>query len=201
MDTTSTPTPDRVFTVAAPATTPQSPANVQPAQVASQIAQQVDLYRLPGNKGVRIQLHPEDLGGVQVTLHYESGGNLELHINVEHAATGALVQASMPQLRDALASQGFHPDRLVMSVSAPSAAGQMDFSSNNNNDGSYRSDTSAMAAFTQNGQSNSQRNNDDGSDGPAFRGWNGATDPSPSTTINEATSTGVGSTSRIDYRV
>jgi len=198
------PTPERVFTVAAPVVAPsnaaQLPENVHPAQIATQIAQQVDLYRLPGNKGVRIQLHPEDLGGVQVTLRYVSGGNLELHISVEHAATGALVQAGMPQLRDALVSQGFSPDRMVMSVSASAAAGQMDFSSNNN--GSNRSDTSGMAAFTQNGQSNPQRD-DERRDGPTPPGWSSGADPSTSTSTSttDNTSSVTGSNSRIDYRV
>jgi flagellar hook-length control protein FliK len=189
--------------VAAPTTneaTPQQlPANVHPAQVANQIAQQVDLYRLPGARGVRIQLHPEDLGGVQVTLRYANGGNLELHISVEHAATGALVQAGMPQLRDALATQGFHADRLVMSVTAPAEAtsSQMDFSSNNN--GSYRSDTSGMAAFTQNGQSNSHRDTGAGAeDASPPRGWRSDSDDA---TRADETPRGATSNSRIDYRV
>ena len=199
--TDAAPSPERVFTVAAPTTplvnAPQTPANVHPTQVVNQIEQQVDLYRLPGARGVRIQLHPEDLGGVQVTLRYANGGNLELHISVEHAATGALVQAGMPQLRDALAKQGFHPDRLVMSVTAPAAStsGQMDFSSNNNN-GSYRSDTSGMAGFMQNGQSGQQRGNEPRGDAPTFSGWTGDTAPAAEETPRAPTSN-----SRIDYRV
>src|SRR5438874_11616258 len=99
-----------------------APAHVKPGEVISQNAHQADLYRLPGNKGVRIQLHPEDLGGVQVTLRYAAGGSLELHIATEHASTSALVQSGWTQLRDALATQGISPDRLVMSITGPANA-------------------------------------------------------------------------------
>src|SRR5437660_2938219 len=128
-------------TVASTSAPAQSSA-AQPSQVVSQIARQADLYRLPGNRGVRIQLHPDDLGGVQVTLRYAATGGLELYINVEHASTGALVQSGWTELRDALATQGISPDRLVMSVTGPSNPSQLDFSSNGGNGGSgYRSES------------------------------------------------------------
>jgi flagellar hook-length control protein FliK len=170
----------------------QAPAETRAADVASQIAQQVDLYKLPGNKGLRIQLHPEDLGGVQVTVKYAPGGNLELHINVEHAATGSLVEAGWSQLRDALATQGFHPDRLVMSVTAPASSAQADFSSNTGS-GSYRSDA-GLTAFTQDGHSGQQRGN---AEQP--RAFSSAADPvAPVDDTPRATAA---ATSRIDYRV
>jgi flagellar hook-length control protein FliK len=198
------PVPAHVYAEAANAAAPTTPpanaapANPQAADVASQIAQQVDLYRLPGNKGVRIQLHPEDLGGVQVTVRYAAGGNLELHINVEHADTGNLVQAGLSQLRDALATQGFHPDRMVMSITAPSSANQMDFSGSNSNNASYRSDA-GMTAFTQD-QSGQQR--PDAEDLRVPRVWSAsagsttATDDSP-----RASTLASAAASRIDYRV
>jgi flagellar hook-length control protein FliK len=174
-----------------------APANAQSADVASQIAQQVDLYRLPGNKGVRIQLHPEDLGGVQVTVRYAAGGNLELHINVEHAATGNLVQAGLSQLRDALATQGFHPDRMVMSITAPSSSSGMDFNSNSGN-GSYRAGAE-MSMFTQD-QSGQNRPSDEDQRGP--RGWRTSTgDTGPAPDDSRAATPAVALPSRIDYRV
>ena len=197
----STAVPERTYAEAAGlamrtshADAAQASADVRAADVAAQIAQQVDLYRLPGNKGVRIQLHPEDLGGVQVTLRYAAGGSLELHINVEHAATGNLVQAGLSQLRDALATQGFQPDRVVMSVTAPPSAGQMDFSGSNSGNGSYRSEA-GLTSFTQDGQSGQQSAGGDDQRGP--RGWKStddSTDDSPR--VSSSTSTSV-----IDYRV
>jgi flagellar hook-length control protein FliK len=130
------------ITTTAPIANAALPPHVRPAEVVNQIAHQADLYRLPGNKGVRIQLHPDDLGGVDVTLRYSAAGGIQLHINVEHASTGALVEAGWNQLRDALASQGITPDRLVMSVSAPASSSGADFSSNGQS--SYRSDAGQM---------------------------------------------------------
>jgi flagellar hook-length control protein FliK len=179
----------------APASAPVEPAPVQPAQVVSQIVHQAELYRLPGNRGVRIQLHPEDLGGVQVTVRYAAGGGLELHINVEHAATGALVQAGWSELRDALATQGISPDRLVMSVTGPDSANQLDFSSNGG--GSYRSD-SGLAQFGQGGQSDRQHP-DGGDDGRFSRAWSGRLESTSSTDDPPRVATS-GAASRIDYR-
>jgi flagellar hook-length control protein FliK len=183
--------------VAAPGSAPAEVAAVQPSQVVSQIAHQAELYRLPGNRGVRIQLHPEDLGGVQVTVRYAAGGGLELHITVEHAATGALVQAGWTELRDALATQGIAPDRLVMSVTGPhTTASQADFSSAGG--GSYRPD-GGLAQFGQGGQSHGQRH--DGADDARFaRAWSARVDPTPAT--DDSPRVAISSAaSRIDYRV
>jgi hypothetical protein len=171
---------------------------VAPSEVVNQIAHQADLYRLPGNKGVRIQLHPEDLGGVDVTLRYSAAGGIQLHINVEHASTGHLVQAGWTELRDALATQGITPDRLVMSVTAPAGASGLDFSSSGS--GSNRSDP-GLASFSQGtqsqGQSAGQRQNE--SDQPrGTRTWNSAMEPNPSEQSTRAASA---SSARIDYRV
>lgn len=174
------------------------PFAVHPGEVVSQIAHQANLFQLPGNKGVRIQLHPEDLGGVQVTVRYAAGGGLELHIAVEHSATGALVQAGWSQLRDALATQGFSPDRLVMSVTAPGNANQLDFSSNNSGRG-HRSDA-GLASFADGGQSGQKRDgaNPDGTHS-ATR-WNSEDDLAP-VAAAASRSKSVSATSRIDYRV
>jgi flagellar hook-length control protein FliK len=178
-------------TTASPAAQPSA---MHPSEVVSQIVHQAELYRLPGNRGVRIQLHPEDLGGVQVTLRYAAGGGLELHINVEHAATGALVQAGWTELRDALATQGISPDRLMMSVTGPSNANQPEFSSNGG--GTSRSD-SGLAQYGQGGQSERQRH--EGSEDQRPSGtWNGRFEPDSSAAESPRAAAAA---SRIDYRV
>ena len=186
-------------TVASTSAPAQSSA-AQPSQVVSQLAHQADLYRLPGNRGVRIQLHPDDLGGVQVTLRYAATGGLELHINVEHASTGALVQSGWTELRDALATQGISPDRLVMSVTGPGNASQLDFSSNGGNGGSgYRSE-SGSAGFMQ-GEAGQQRHNGgDNNETRTWRGWSGGSDPISSSDDMPRTAAPTAA-SRIDYRV
>jgi flagellar hook-length control protein FliK len=184
--------------VTAPGSAPADVTAVPPSQVVSQIAHQAELYRLPGNRGVRIQLHPEDLGGVQVTVRYAAGGGLELHINVEHAATGALVQAGWTELRDALATQGIAPDRLVMSVTGPhTTANQPDFSSSGGGS-SYRPDA-GLAQFGQGGQSHGQRQ-DDAADARFSRAWNAPVETTPSTDDSPRVAL-ASAASRIDYRV
>jgi flagellar hook-length control protein FliK len=181
------------------AAAPAAEQSVHAGDVAQQIAQQVDLYRLPGSKGVRIQLHPDDLGGVQVTLKYVPGGNLELHISVEHASTGSLVQEGLSQLRDALATQGFHPDRMVMSITAPSGANAMDFSSSNSNSGNgsgFRSDV----GFGSDGQGQSGQQREPGFGTAA--GWQaGSGSDVDSVTSSSDSARGSLAASRIDYRV
>ncbi len=178
------------ITTTAPIANAALPPHVRASEVVNQIAHQADLYRLPGNKGVRIQLHPEDLGGLDVTLRYSAAGGIQLHINVEHASTGALVQAGWTELRDALAAQGITPDRLVMSVSAPSEASGMDFSSNNS--GSYRSENGHMG-FDQGRQG--QR--EDAEPQRISRAWFGDT----ASAETEDSTRELTSAARIDYRV
>jgi flagellar hook-length control protein FliK len=135
------PTPPSPEPIAAPQTQIAAPTTsapeveIRPAAVAAQIAHHAELYRVPGGRGVRIELRPEGLGGVEVTIRYGAGGTLELHMAVDRAATGSLVQAGWGELRHALALQGIAPERLVMSVSQRADAGLSDSSN-----GGFRSD-------------------------------------------------------------
>jgi flagellar hook-length control protein FliK len=181
------------------ASTPQAAANAaHPREVVAQIAQQAELYRLPGGRGVRIQLHPDGLGGVEVTLRYSSAGALQLHVNVEHAATGALVQAGWNDLRDALSQQGISPDRLVMSVSGPDGAGLSSDSGNFGSDAgsgsgsNFRPDTGPMG-FGQSSQGQQERQPASG----ARARWTPGVDATPS----EPDTAAPASSSRIDLRV
>jgi flagellar hook-length control protein FliK len=160
----------------------------------NQIADQADLYRVPGDRSVRIQLHPEGLGGVDVTLRYSVASGIQLHLNVEHASTGALVQAGWTELRDALATQGIHSDRLVMSISAPANASGLDFSNGN---GSNRSD-GGLSSFTQ-GQTSQQRQ--EAQEQRAARGWTAALDPILPSSVDASPRVAPPSAGRIDYRV
>ena len=184
---------------AAPAVSTNLPPSVSPGDVVAQIAHQANLYQLPGNKGVRIQLHPEDLGGVEVTVRYASGGALELHINVEHATTGALVQQGWTQLRDALATQGISADRLVMSITAPANASSLDLSANGGG-GSYRSDPGLAGFAQQQGDQSSGQQRDNTDQPRSSAGWTttgvaqSASDETPRVVTTSASS-------RIDYRV
>jgi Flagellar hook-length control protein FliK len=186
-----------------PASTDALPVQVGPSQVASQIANHADLIRLPGNQGLQIQLHPDDLGGVQVTVRYSPTGGVELHINAEHAATGALVQAGWGELRDALATQGISPDRLVLSVTGPSNAGQADLSGgggNRSDPSSYGSNPSGQGSLSSpDGQGQGQSRQDN----PQQRspGWNASVEPVSSPDSSPRVAPAIAVASRIDYRV
>ncbi|GAC1319194.1 MAG: hypothetical protein NVSMB2_14380 [Chloroflexota bacterium] len=170
--------------------------STQATEVATQIAHQADLYRLPGGKGVRIQLHPDELGGVDVTLRYSAAEGVQLHINVEHAATGQLVQAGWTDLRDALAAQGITSDRLVMSVTAPTGGSGLDSSFNGRDGGRAGAE---LAGFSQ-GQSGQRQppSRDDGAG--ATRTWFSDVDPTASNSDDGARAP-VAASSHIDYRV
>jgi flagellar hook-length control protein FliK len=185
-------TPIQTFANVTTAQPIQVPGEIKPTHVVSQIAHQADLYRLPGGRGVHIQLHPDDLGGVGVTLKYGATGGLELHVNVEHAATAQLVQSGWNDLRSALSLQGIAPDRLIMSVSGPGNSGASDASG-----GGSRSDT-GQASFGQAGQQQSRDNNSN--EARTSRGWTNFADV-PTNVTADVPPSGGASNSHIDYRV
>jgi Flagellar hook-length control protein FliK len=170
----------------------------RPGDVVAQIAHQAELYRLPGGRGVRIQLRPEGLGGVEVTVRYGTMGALELHVNVEHAATGVLVQAGWTELREALSQHGISPDRLVMSLSGPDggslSSDSGSFGSGSGSGASFRSDA-GPTGFGQSPSHGQQAREQ----APARPHW---TPPVESPAAQEAESVAPlsSSTSRIDLR-
>ncbi len=174
--------------VSAPALARPEPA--PPADVVAQVARQADLYRLPGGQGVRIQLQPEGLGSVDVTVRYGPGRTVELHLAVESTATGALLQAGWGDLRDALLAQGFSTDRLVLSVVAPSPA---DASGTQGGQTGARADPGATGFGQQPG------GRQGGGERPAHTTPGAPTEP-PGPTAEEP-HPGAGPTARIDYRV
>ena len=158
------------------------------------------MIRLPGNRGLHIQLHPDDLGGVQVTVRYSPSGGVELHINAEHAATGALVQAGWTELRDALASHGISADRLVMSVTTPSGAGTADLSGGGNRSDPNYSNSSQASLSSPDSQSQGQSRQDNAQQRTS-QTWSGGLEPVASTDDNPRVASATGTPSRIDYRV
>jgi flagellar hook-length control protein FliK len=160
--------------------------------VAHQIARQAELFRAPGTHGVRIQLNPDDLGGVDVTLRYSAASGVQLHINVEHASTGELVHAGWNDLRDALAGQGITPERLIMSVSGPTDTRGGDFAN-----GSSRSDQ-GFAGFGQTGSGDQRQQ---GESHRSTRTWSGLAAPATTDDSPQRPSPSQSGSGRIDYRV
>ncbi len=59
-----------------------------------------------GSMKLELQLEPAHLGKVQVTLQTDAAKQLQVHINVDQAASRQLIEQHLPQLRLALAEQG-----------------------------------------------------------------------------------------------
>ena len=117
------------------------------------------------------------------------------------AVASALVQAGWTELRDALATHGISPERLVMSVTAPSSSGAQD-GLGSGSSGSSRQDF-GQAAFSFAGSQSGQQRPDHGDSRTAF-GWSrssfdGITSTQPTNSDSVAPVT-ADALSRINYR-
>jgi flagellar hook-length control protein FliK len=171
----------------------QSIPDVQPHDVALQIAHEAHVYRLAGGRAVRLRLQPEGLGEVEVTIRYGTSRQLELHVVVEHAETGTLVQQGWSELRDALSAQGLTTERMVVSV-AGMATGDTSSALGNGRE----TITGEGAAFGSGTPSNGgQDRSDQRRSGHASAPFDHGLEPR----LHEKPSAGHEKTSRIDYRV
>ncbi|ODA42498.1 flagellar hook-length control protein FliK [Desulfosporosinus sp. BG] len=64
-------------------------------------------------KQLDIQLHPEDLGKIQINIHWENG-RVHLQVHASEAATGQILQNQLSDLRHTLTSQGVNCGSLQM---------------------------------------------------------------------------------------
>jgi len=60
-----------------------------------------------GKTKLEIQLEPANLGKIQISLQSDAAKQLQVHIIVDQSATRAALEQQLPQLRSALAQQGF----------------------------------------------------------------------------------------------
>jgi hypothetical protein len=121
-----------------------------------------------------------------VTVRYAPTGEVELHMNIEHAATADLVRSGWTELRDALVVQGISADRLVMTVTSTSGGSPADSSGSGAGNG-FRPD-GGQASFGQPGQQRDAQ--------PETRAWNGRFDAANAPEEQQSTA----ATSRIDLR-
>ncbi len=82
-----------------------------------QIAQRAHIFMAQGRAGLNIQLEPEELGKVRVYVGLGSEG-LQVRLDAESGDTRGILQASLPQLREALERQGLKVDRFDLAFSA-----------------------------------------------------------------------------------
>ncbi len=60
-----------------------------------------------GKTQLEIQLEPANLGKIHITLQSDASKQLQIHMIVDQGATRAALEQQLPQLRSALAQQGF----------------------------------------------------------------------------------------------
>ncbi|MCS3408178.1 flagellar hook-length control protein FliK [Serratia sp. AKBS12] len=92
--------------VAAP-TPPQLNAQLGSPEWQQALSQQVLMFHRNGQQSAELRLHPQELGALQITLKLDDN-QAQLHIASAHGQVRAAVEASMPQLRHALAESGIN---------------------------------------------------------------------------------------------
>ena len=90
------PPPAPVISIAAPVATPQW---------RNEVTQQLATVVLMGHDRAELQLHPAELGPIEVKVSMEAG-QATLLISAPQPATRDALELALPQLRDALAQQG-----------------------------------------------------------------------------------------------
>jgi flagellar hook-length control protein FliK len=81
-------------------------------QVSTVVREQI-LNKSQDLKQLDIQLHPADLGKIQIDLHWENG-QVHLQVQASEAATGQILQSHLSDLRQSLSDQGVNCGMLQM---------------------------------------------------------------------------------------
>lgn len=87
-----------------------------PSSLVMQVLARAHVLTSPVGRVVRFRLEPEQLGELEVRLVLRTHGGLDLHIAATADDVGRALAAAWPDLRDALAARGLHPERLVVTV-------------------------------------------------------------------------------------
>lgn len=78
---------------------------------------QLEISIEPGREEARIQLHPEELGRVDVRVRRREG-RIVATLTVERPETSAEIEAQLPELRDALEAKGVELDEVEVQTGA-----------------------------------------------------------------------------------
>ena len=188
---TDAPQAPRPLESTAPTAPTTADVEVRKADVVSQITRHADLYRSPIGRGVRVQLQPEGMGLVDVTVRYIPTGGLELRMHAESAETGHLLESGSNSLRESLALQGLTAERVVVTFAANANNSNNNSQSFNGSSSDAAQGWSAQAQGNGNGRDAEGQRNTGPSDGGRVR-----TDESSEPIERQAPGL-----SRIDYRV
>jgi flagellar hook-length control protein FliK len=81
--------------------------SVRDPRWADDFATRISLMVRGGESQASLQLSPVDLGPMDVSVTVRDG-QASIHFGAAHSETRALIEASLPRLREMLAAQGFH---------------------------------------------------------------------------------------------
>lgn len=81
-------------------------------QISTAFREQV-LSKQPAVKELDIQLHPVDLGKIQIAMRWENG-QVHLQVRASEATTAQLLQSQLPELRQSFSNQGVNCGMLQM---------------------------------------------------------------------------------------
>ena len=93
--------------------------------VAEQIVGQVANVRHEGRQSMSLRLDPPELGAVRIDVVLD-GRHVSLEIRTEHAGARAMVEGSLPAIRQALEDRGFVADQLSVQLGMDTATGSGD---------------------------------------------------------------------------
>jgi len=110
------PVQDYFQPVKTPNQTPYVPRMVH--VILGQVVQKARLLVTPGITEMQIQLKPEFLGKLDLSISSENG-QVTARFNAENYRVKEVIEANLNQLRDALAEQGVKVDQLQVNVGTP----------------------------------------------------------------------------------
>lgn len=101
-----------------------------------QIARQMEVSIQQGRSSLRVQLHPQELGGIDIRFASSSQG-VSVTVYAEQASTGRLLEAQLNQLRQSLSEAGVTLAQLNIHHESPSHQPQGGFNGHSPRGRSY----------------------------------------------------------------
>jgi flagellar hook-length control protein FliK len=93
-------------------------AEAQSTEVLRQISRQIAGSSQTGSQTIRIQLHPEDLGQIELRITSSSQGT-QVSLIADQAATGKLLETHITQLKQTLTDAGIQMANVHVGQQAP----------------------------------------------------------------------------------
>jgi flagellar hook-length control protein FliK len=135
----ATPQPSAPPTQVAAPPAPAAPPNPVVTTPIAQVVSVVEPLRTQpdGSYRITVDLHPADLGRVQVEMKLDHG-EVSLHLQAEHASTSTLLRDALHELRDRLQSTGLRTGGVVV--------GNGDLATGGGSGGRFDGDTARTSA-------------------------------------------------------